>query len=126
MASRSMAWSISRTAATVKEGSRLTRRSSWTAVIDSRCSTSSMLGSPLRNLSSLPPAMQYYGFGSVIGTMWDFGDGGAEDLSLGFYNQMVSGGAGDTTSLAERSAEALRYPVQTFREKAAMLQRWVT
>lgn len=69
-------------------------------------------------------AMQYYGFGSVVGTMWDLGDGGAEDLSLGFYNQMVSGGAGDTASLAERSAVALRYTVQKLREKRVALQRW--
>lgn len=74
---------------------------------------------------SLAAAMQYYGFGSVVGTMWDFGDGGAEELSLGFYNQMVSGGAGDTTSLAERSAKALQYTVQKLREKGVMLQRWV-
>jgi CHAT domain-containing protein len=74
---------------------------------------------------SLAAAMQYYGFGSVVGTMWDFGDGGAEDLSLGFYNQIVSGGAGDTTSLAERSAKALQYTVQKLREKGVMLQRWV-
>jgi len=69
-------------------------------------------------------AMQYYGFGSVVGTMWDLGDGEAEDLSLGFYNQMVSGGAGDTASLAERSAMALRYTVQKLREKRVTLQRW--
>jgi CHAT domain-containing protein len=69
-------------------------------------------------------AMQYYGFGSVVGTMWDLGDGGAEDLSLGFYNQMVSGDAGDTASLAERSAMALQYTVQKLREKRVTLQRW--
>jgi CHAT domain-containing protein len=76
---------------------------------------------------SLAAAMQYYGFGSVVGTMWALGDGGAEDLSLGFYNQMISGGAGDNASEspAERSAVALRYTVQKLREKRVTLQRWV-
>jgi CHAT domain-containing protein len=76
---------------------------------------------------NLAGAMQYYGFGSVVGTMWALGDGGAEDLSLGFYNQMISGGAGDNASepLAERSAMALRYTVQKLREKRVTLQRWV-
>jgi CHAT domain-containing protein len=74
---------------------------------------------------SLAGAMQYYEFGSVVGTMWDFGNGGAEDLSLGFYNQMVSGGAGDTAALAERSAKAQQCTVQKLREKGVTLQRWV-
>ena len=72
----------------------------------------------------LTAAMQYYGFGSVVGTMWDLGDGGAEDLSLGFYKEMLSGGEEDNVSVAERSARALRYTVQKLREKRVTLQRW--
>jgi len=72
----------------------------------------------------LTAAMQYYGFGSVVGTMWDLGDGGAEDLSLGFYKEMLSGGEDDNVSVAERSARALRYTVQKLREKRVTLQRW--
>jgi CHAT domain-containing protein len=72
----------------------------------------------------LTAAMQYYGFGSVVGTMWDLGDGGAEDLSLGFYNHMLSGGAEDKALLTERSAMALQYTVQKLREKRVTLQRW--
>ena len=73
----------------------------------------------------LTAAMQYYGFGSVVGTMWDLGDGGAEDLSLGFYKEMLSGDEKDDASVGERSARALRYTVQRLREKRVTLQRWV-
>ena len=72
----------------------------------------------------LTAAMQYYGFGGVVGTMWDLGDGGAEDLSLGFYKEMLAGGEEDNVSVAERSARALRYTVQKLREKRVTLQRW--
>jgi CHAT domain-containing protein len=72
----------------------------------------------------LTAAMQYYGFGSVVGTMWDLGDGGAQDLSLGFYKEMLSEGEEDGVSVAERSARALQYTVQRLREKRVTLQRW--
>ena len=72
----------------------------------------------------LTAAMQYYGFGSVIGTMWDLGDCGAGDLSLDFYKEMLSGGEEDIVSAAERSARALQYTVQKLREKRVTLQRW--
>ncbi|KAI0285692.1 CHAT domain-containing protein [Russula brevipes] len=73
---------------------------------------------------SLAAAMQHYGFGSVVGTMWDLGDDGGEDLSLGFYREMLSGGAEDDTPVSERSAKALWYTVQRLREKRVTLQRW--
>ena len=73
----------------------------------------------------LAAAMQYYGFGSVVGTMWDLGDVGGEDLSLGFYKEMLSGGADDDgVSSSERSARALQYMVQKLRETRVTLQRW--
>lgn len=73
----------------------------------------------------LAAAMQYYGFGSVVGTMWDLGDVGGEDLSLGFYKEMLSGGADDDgVSPSERSARALQYMVQKLRETRVTLQRW--
>lgn len=74
----------------------------------------------------LAAAMQYYGFGSVVGTMWDLGDVGGEDLSLGFYKEMLSGGAVDDegVSPSERSARALQYMVQKLRETRVTLQRW--
>jgi CHAT domain-containing protein len=73
---------------------------------------------------NLAAAMQHYGFGSVVGTMWDLGDDGGEDLSLGFYREMLSGGAEDDTPVSERSAKALWYTVQRLREKRVTLQRW--
>jgi CHAT domain-containing protein len=74
---------------------------------------------------NLAAAMQYYGFGSVVGTMWDLGDVGGEDLSLGFYKEMLSGGADDDgVSPSERSARALQYMVQKLRETRVTLQRW--
>ncbi|KAH9998728.1 CHAT domain-containing protein [Russula vinacea] len=72
----------------------------------------------------LAAAMQFYGFGSVVGTMWDLGDVGGEDLSLGFYKEMLSGGAEDGTPPSERSARALQYMVQKLRETRVTLQRW--
>jgi CHAT domain-containing protein len=73
----------------------------------------------------LAAAMQYYGFGSVVGTMWDLGDVGGEDLSLGFYKETLSGGAAeDGTPPSERSARALRHMVQKLRETRVTLQRW--
>jgi len=73
----------------------------------------------------LAAAMQYYGFGSVVGTMWDLGDVGGEDLSLGFYKEMLSGGVGDDgIPPSERSARALQYMVQKLRETRVTLQRW--
>jgi hypothetical protein len=76
---------------------------------------------------SLVAAMQCYGFGSVVGTMWGFVDGNAEDLSLGFYPQILSGGAEDNTSesVSERSAMALWYVTQRLREKRVGCPRWV-
>jgi CHAT domain-containing protein len=73
----------------------------------------------------LTAAMQYYGFGSVVGTMWDLGDTGGEDLSLGFYREMLSGGTEDGIPPSERSARALQYMVQKLRETRVTLQRWV-
>ena len=72
----------------------------------------------------LTAAMQYYGFGSVVGTMWDLGDVGGEDLFPNFYEEMLSGSAEDGTSPSERSARALRYMVQKSRETKVALQRW--
>ena len=69
-------------------------------------------------------AMQHYGFGSVVATMWDLGDVGGEDLSLGFYKEMLSGGVEDGTLPSERSAGALRHMVQKLRETRVTLQRW--
>ena len=72
----------------------------------------------------LTAAMQYYGFRSVVRTMWDLGDVGGEDLFPNFYEEMLSRSAEDGTSSSERSARALRYTIQKSRETRAALQRW--
>jgi CHAT domain-containing protein len=72
----------------------------------------------------LTAAMQYYGFGSVIGTMWDLGDAGGEDVFQGFYKEILSGGTKDGTSPSERSARALQSMVQNLRETRGTLQQW--
>jgi CHAT domain-containing protein len=72
----------------------------------------------------LTAAMQYYGFGSVIGTMWDLGDVGGEDVFQGFYKEILSGSAEDGTSPSERSARALQSMVQNLRETRGTLQQW--
>jgi len=72
----------------------------------------------------LTAAMQYYGFGSVIGTMWDLGDVGGEDIFQGFYNEILSGGAKDGISPSERSARALQSMVRNLRETRGNLQQW--
>ncbi|KAI0000111.1 hypothetical protein BJV74DRAFT_794392 [Russula compacta] len=80
----------------------------------------------------------HYGFGSVVGAMWDLGNDGGEDFALGFYKEMLSprggggggGGGGETTEegnappLTERSAGALQYMVRKLRERRVPLQRW--
>ena len=71
----------------------------------------------------LAAAMQYYGFGSVVGAMWDLGDVDGEDLFLDFYREMLSGGADEGTSPSERSARALQYMVQKLR-KTSEIQGW--
>ena len=73
----------------------------------------------------LTAAMQFYGFGSVVGTMWDLGEAaGGEDLFPNFYKEMLSGSADDGTSPSERSARALQYTVQKLRETRVAVQRW--
>ena len=73
----------------------------------------------------LTAAMQYYGFGSVIGTMWDIGDVGGEDVFQGFYKEILSGGAEEDGTLpSERSARALQSMVQNLRETRGSLRQW--
>ena len=74
----------------------------------------------------LTAAMQYYGFGSVVGTMWDLGDVGGGDLFPNFYiyKEMLSRRAEDGTLPSERSAHALCYTVQKLREMGVAPQRW--
>ena len=73
----------------------------------------------------LTAAMQYCGFRSVVGTMWEMADIDGRDLAKEFYKSLFSG---EDTSVPyyERSAGALRDATQRMREKRGVtLERWV-
>ena len=73
----------------------------------------------------LTAAMQYCGFRSVVGTMWEMADVDGRDLAKTFYKSLFSGQ--DTgVPYYERSAGALRDATQKLREKRGItLERWV-
>jgi len=75
----------------------------------------------------LVTAMQYYGFRSVVGTMWAMADMDGVELSTFFYRRMFSPAEGEGDGpLCERSARALRDAVLELRDKEGMtLERWV-
>ena len=73
----------------------------------------------------LTAAMQYCGFRSVVGTMWEMADVDGRDLAKNFYKSLFSG---QDTSVPyyERSAGALRDATQKLREKrGTTMERWV-
>ena len=72
----------------------------------------------------LTAAMQYCGFRSVVGTMWEMADVDGRDLAKTFYKSLFSG---QETGVPyyERSAGALRDATQRLREKRGItLERW--
>jgi CHAT domain-containing protein len=70
----------------------------------------------------LASIMHYYGYRSVVGTIWGVLDVDALDFSEAFYTTLLSRGA---AQLGEKSAEALRYAVQRLRREGMPLERWV-
>ncbi|KAH9053039.1 CHAT domain-containing protein [Lactarius vividus] len=73
----------------------------------------------------LTAAMQYCGFRSVVGTMWEMADTDGRDLAKSFYKSLLSG---EETGVPyyERSARALRDATQKLRGKRGIsLERWV-
>ncbi|KAH9047500.1 CHAT domain-containing protein [Lactarius deliciosus] len=73
----------------------------------------------------LTAAMQYCGFRSVVGTMWEMADTDGRDLAKSFYKSLFSD---QETSVPyyERSAGALRDATQKLRGKRGItLERWV-
>ncbi|KAH8992704.1 CHAT domain-containing protein [Lactarius akahatsu] len=73
----------------------------------------------------LTAAMQYCGFRSVVGTMWEMADTDGRDLARSFYKSLFSS---QETSVPyyERSAGALRDATQKLRGKRGItLERWV-
>ncbi|KAN0134110.1 CHAT domain containing protein [Lactarius tabidus] len=73
----------------------------------------------------LTAAMQYCGFRSVVGTMWEMADTDGRDLAKNFYKSLFSG-QDSGVPYYERSAEALRDATQKLRGKRGItLERWV-
>jgi CHAT domain-containing protein len=73
----------------------------------------------------LTAAMQYCGYRSVVGTMWEMADTDGRDLAKSFYGSLFSS---QETSVPyyERSAGALRDATQKLRGKRGItLERWV-
>jgi tetratricopeptide (TPR) repeat protein len=73
----------------------------------------------------LTAAMQYCGFRSVVGTMWEMADTDGRDLAKNFYKSLFSRQV-SSVPYYERSAEALRNATQKLRGKRGItLERWV-
>jgi CHAT domain-containing protein/tetratricopeptide (TPR) repeat protein len=73
----------------------------------------------------LTAAMQYCGFRSVVGTMWEMADTDGRDLAKSFYESLFSS---QETGVPyyERSARALRNATRKLRKKRGItLERWV-
>jgi tetratricopeptide (TPR) repeat protein len=73
----------------------------------------------------LTAAMQYCGFRSVVGTMWEMADTDGRDLAKIFYKSLFSD-QDSSVPYYEQSAGALRDAVQKLRCKRGItLERWV-
>ena len=73
----------------------------------------------------LTAAMQYCGFRSVVGAMWEMADTVGRDLAKNFYKSLFSS-QNSSVPYYERSAGALRDAVQQLRRKRGVkLERWV-
>jgi tetratricopeptide (TPR) repeat protein len=72
----------------------------------------------------LTAAMQYCGFRSVVGTMWEMADTDGRDLAKSFYESLFS--SRETgVPYYERSARALRNATRKLRKKRGItLERW--
>jgi len=73
----------------------------------------------------LAGAVQYCGFRSVVGTMWEMADDDGPDLAGNFYRSVFSN-RWEGMPHYERTAEALRDAVKVLRRKRKVtLERWV-
>ncbi|KAH9005609.1 CHAT domain-containing protein [Lactarius hatsudake] len=73
----------------------------------------------------LTAAMQYCGFRSVVGTMWEMADVDGRDLAKSFYKSLFSS-QDKSVPYYERSAGALRDATRKLRGKRGItLERWV-
>ncbi|KAI0303328.1 CHAT domain-containing protein, partial [Multifurca ochricompacta] len=65
----------------------------------------------------LTAAMQYCGFRSVVGTLWEMADTDGRDLAEGFYHSLFVSWEDEKVPYYERSATALRDAVRNLRGK---------
>ena len=72
----------------------------------------------------LSAAMQFSGFRSVIGTMWEMADEDGQYLAKYFYESMLSDD-GHGKPYYERSAKALAAAVRMLRRRGVSVERWV-
>ena len=75
----------------------------------------------------LAAAVQYCGFKSVVGTMWEIANQDGSDLAKHFYKSMFpKKEQGDSVPYYKRSAGALRDAVKKLRKKRGItVERWV-
>ena len=74
----------------------------------------------------LAAAMQFCGFRSVVGTMWEMADPDGQGLARNFYSSVFSDTTAQGVRYYERTAEALRDAVVKLRRKRGMtMERWV-
>ena len=92
----------------------------------SACHTAELTGeSNADEVLHLAAAMQFCGFRSVVGTMWEMADTDGWDIAGKFYNSVFSDGTPDANCY-KRTAKALRDTVVRLRRKRGMtLERWV-
>ncbi|KAI9462856.1 CHAT domain-containing protein [Lactarius psammicola] len=90
------------------------------------CHTAEITGESIADEAlHLTAAMQYCGFRSVVGTMWEMADTDGRDMAKSFYKSLFSS---QETGVPyyERSAGALRDATQKLRGKRGItLERWV-
>jgi CHAT domain-containing protein len=72
----------------------------------------------------LAAAVQYSGFRSVVGTMWEMADIDGQFLAKQFYGSLFSKRR-EGVPYYERTAEALRDAVRELRRKKTSTERWV-
>ncbi|KAN0140657.1 CHAT domain containing protein [Lactarius tabidus] len=75
----------------------------------------------------LAAAVQFSGFRSVVGTMWEMVDEDGRDLAENFYKSLFSNSRREQgIPYYERSAKALRFAVKKLRRKRRItLERWI-
>ena len=85
-----------------------------------------MDGSPSDEALHLTAAVQYCGFRSVVGTMWEMADKDGRDVAKNFYKSVFSPAESQGVRYYERTAKALRDAVIKLRRRRGMtLERWV-